>query len=576
MAIYCRAEKKIISVNSDLTFFISRIRQKSEIRFFASVSFLFILRAAEFTIDYLKGDGDGSMTSPIGIALNLVYLVLIGFVCYNFSAVKKILNSKKIIFFVIALSTLISVTTLQKGHDWGDDFSLYIAQAKVICEGGFELLKTQQQFTQSNSGYLLGPDFYPWGYPALIAPAYKFFGLNLAALKVVTYAWFPLLLCLLYSYFNSELKEKTFLFISLFAFSPVIFSFRNSIVGDIPFLFFSMLSVIMIRKIVSQQKFIVNETFSYALLGIVIALTYSIKTQGIVLLPALLATQFIEALSKNELKKSLSIKTFLPYLLFGVLVIIYSKVTGYSDASYASHLDWTNLYYHLQFNFFYYLNLPAAFFDVPVLSNFSLVFWGICFVFVLLGLVDLKIRDTSLLFYVLFTMAILLIAPYQAGIRYIFPTLPVIIYFLLKGLSVFEKRFSAENASDILMIPVIVFFTYGMVLNASDALLHRTEIIEGAFDKEGEELVDFINHNTQPNDVIVFYKPRLLRLLTGRNGFVVKTTSEIKNGRADYIIIHRNAANDLFPANEEIAILFADEDMVFKNSDFSVFRIKRN
>jgi len=563
-------------VNLFLTSFIERIKEKSLQRFFVSVFFLVVLRVVEFVIDFLKGDGDGSMTSPIGLLLNAVYLVLICFAAYNFSASVKFFNNKKTIIALISINVMLSFTALKKGHDWGDDFSLYIAQAKVICEGGFEQLKNEQLFTQTNSGYLLGPDFYPWGFPALIAPVYKFFGFNFTALKIAMFAWFPLLLWLLYATFKMELEEKTSLFIALFAFSPVIFSYRDAIMGDIPFMFFSVLGALMIRRIVSLRRVFVNEQFSYVLLGVIIFMAYSIKTAGIVLLPVLLATQVLEGFVHGEGKKIISLKNLLPYFLFAIFFFIYSKITGYSDASYAKHLDWTNLYYHLHFNFFYYLNLPSEFFNAPVLSNFSSLFWGICFIFMVFGLADLKRRDISLLFYVIFMLSILLIAPYQAGLRYIFPVLPVIVYFIIKGISSFEKLISEQNISGILLFPVLVFFAYGIMLNSADVFLHRDRILEGAFDTEGKELMDFVKSNTKPDEVIIFYKPRLLRFLTGRNSFVVKTKPEITDGRANYIIIHRNARNDLFPLNEEISTLFNREALVFENSDFFVYRIKHD
>ncbi len=550
----------------------SFIKAKSHIRFIAFVLLLFGLRALEFSVDYWKGDGDGSMTSPIGLALNTIYLVLIAFSSYNFSSVSKFFNKKSTIIVLIGISAILSIGTLRNGHGWGDDFSLYIAQAKVICEGGFNQLKAEQTFIQTNSGYMLGPDFYPWGFPVLLAPAYKVFGFNLMAFKVVTFLWFPLLLWLLYFSFKNELEDKTGLFIGLFALSPVIFDFRDTIGSDIPFMFFSMLGILMIRRIIAKDYFFSNEAFSYLFLGFLIFVVYSIKAAGIVLLPVLMFTQIYEGMVKKEERKIPLIKTLLPYLTFGVLLILYSVISGYSDSSYANQLDLANIYYHLQFNFFYYLNIPAEFFDAPVLNNFSTLFWGICFVFVVFGIVDIKSRDIPLLFYVVFMIGILLIAPYQAGVRYIFPILPVLIYFLICGICSFEKRVFLQNISGILLFPVLVFFMYGILLQSTEALLHRDKVWEGPFDKEGKEIMDFVSNNTTPDDVIIFYKPRALRLLTGRKSFVVRKISEIRDGRANYIIIHRNAINDLFPPNEEISALFENKP-AFENNDFFVYRI---
>lgn len=358
------------------------------------------------SINYLKGDSGGSMNSYIGFALKTVYLVFIGFKAYNFSAVAKLFSTKKIIFTLIAINVLLSFSTLLKGHDWGDDFSLYIAQAKVMCEGGFEQLKSQQLFTQTNNGYKLGPDFYPWGFPALITPAYKIFGFNLTVFKIVTFAWFPLLLWLLFVSFKNELGDKMFYYIALFALSPVIFEFRDSIASDIPFMFFSTLGVLLIRRVVSEKEMIFNEIFSYSLLGIVIFFSYSVRTAGIVLLPTLLFTQLYEFFFnqeklRNEKRKQILLH-LIPYFLFSILFAVYYKLTGYieglSDSSYASQLDWKLFYNQIRFNFIYYLKSPSEFFRAPVLSSISSMLWGIIFFFVLWGITGLKKMDVPFFF----------------------------------------------------------------------------------------------------------------------------------------------------------------------------------
>ena len=85
--------------------------------------------------------------------------------------------------------------------------------------------------------------------------------------------------------------------------------------------------------------------------------------------------------------------------------------------------------------------------------------------------------------------------------------------------------------------------------------------------------MNFINSNTLPDDVIVFYKPRVMRLLTSRNGFVVSEVSQITDGRADYLIIQRDVINDWFPAAEKISTINNNLQVVFENTDFYVYRI---
>jgi hypothetical protein len=88
------------------------------------------------------------------------------------------------IFFLFLSSIFLSVSMLTTGHNWGDDFSSYIMQARSISEESQEKFVTDNRFTIDNSARPMGPVAYPWGTPVLLSPFYKIYGLNLPALKL--------------------------------------------------------------------------------------------------------------------------------------------------------------------------------------------------------------------------------------------------------------------------------------------------------------------------------------------------------------------------------------------------------
>jgi hypothetical protein len=72
------------------------------------------------------------------------------------------------------------LTHLREGHAWGDDFALYILQAKNIATG----------HPLANTGYIfnpqrpvIGPAAYPPAFPLLLSPVYRIWGLNLSMMK---------------------------------------------------------------------------------------------------------------------------------------------------------------------------------------------------------------------------------------------------------------------------------------------------------------------------------------------------------------------------------------------------------
>ena len=64
-----------------------------------------------------------------------------------------------------------------------------------------------------------------------------------------------------------------------------------------------------------------------------------------------------------------------------------------------------------------------------------------------------------------------------------------------------------------------------------------------------------------------------MRLLTGRNGFVVNEASQITDGRADILVIQKYVINDWFSETEKINTLNNKLKVVFENADFYVYRI---
>ena len=556
---------------------ISFFRTKSEIKFFITFFLLFSLRLAEFAIDYLKGDGNGSMTSPIGLLLNATYLILILLVSYYYSTVEERFSKKHFVIGVILIGSVFSFASLQMGHGWGDDFSLYIAQTKALNENSVNELQEKQKFTTENSAYILGPQVYPWGYPLLMSPVYKVVGLNLSALKFFTFLFFTFSLLLIFYLFGKELGQQIALFIALFSFSPQFYNYKDSILSDIPFMFFALLGLSCIQIFFVEKRIVYRPFLGYILTGVAVFFAYSIKTVGIVLLPTLFTCQLYDfSINYNyNLKHYLTANrfSFLSYLIFFLALLLYSVLFNYSNTSYLSHLDYKNFYEDIQFNIFYYINSVSEFFEVPVLTNISKTIWGVCLPFVLLGVYINREKDRALILFVVFMISIMIIAPYQGGLRYIFPILPIIFYFLLIGLREIQKKINGLNLTHFLFIPFIIIFLQAILIQSFNTWRNNENIIEGPFDKEGKELMNFINSNTLPDDVIVFYKPRVMRLLTGRNGFVVNEVSQITDGRADILVIQKDVINDWFPEAEKISTIKNNLQVVFENKDFYAYRI---
>ena len=92
----------------------------------------------------------------------------------------SVLREERLIFWgAVILFVAVNIATLKDGHNWGDDFAQYIINAKNIV--------THKPYSE---GIILENTVtYPPGFPLLIAPFVKWFGVNLKILKAPNIFW---------------------------------------------------------------------------------------------------------------------------------------------------------------------------------------------------------------------------------------------------------------------------------------------------------------------------------------------------------------------------------------------------
>ena len=106
--------------------------------------------------------------------------------------VERLVTRKRLLTIVgLFVLALVYRSFLETGHDWGDDFSLYINQARSLVRGDVSQVVADTRYTLQNSGSsTFSPYVYPWGFPLLLAPFYLVAGLDYDTFRWVTVgAW---------------------------------------------------------------------------------------------------------------------------------------------------------------------------------------------------------------------------------------------------------------------------------------------------------------------------------------------------------------------------------------------------
>ncbi len=463
---------------------------------------------------------------------------------------------------IVLTSGAISFSMLTRGHLWWDDFAAYILQAKSILSGTMPGFIQQNTFTIQNSSYPQGPVAYPWGFPLLIAPIYAVFGLNVLAFKLVNTLFYALFLIVFWRLARTRLTEtESLILTAVLAFNPALLLGHDLILSDIPFLFFSTLGLFLITRTPKSPYF-------GLITGATIFLAFFTRTNGILLLIPL----FVSALTVSWPRWQAALKNILvPLATFGFLLCAHTLIFPGGQESYFSHFSMFTLQ-RLWDNVIYYFWLPASIFDgLPG----GIAFYPLLLIFFIVSVIRRRERDLSTHLYVLATLALFMLWPERQGLRFIYPILPLFLLFAFDGMKV--------TAEALKMSPRLVGILWlglalvSLVISLADARdnLTANRAINGPFDPVSNQMFTFVREKTPENSVVIFYKPRALRLFTNRDAFMTDRCADLSKG--NYVVISEKTGDkEQIPPEQVLSCNPAVRlDEVFRNKRFTVYEISR-
>jgi hypothetical protein len=472
-----------------------------------------------------------------------------------------------LLVFAILLSGLAGFMHFRNGHDWGDDFALYIHQAKALTEGKVKEVKQLNSIAVEKSGVLLGPHLYPWGFPVLLAPVVFVFGIDgILPMKMLNLLLFILSLILAYYTFSERSRLVALLVVAVLGLHPLVLPILDEILSDFLFLFLTLLSLLIFEKYFAGRR---DASIKIQMIiGAIMFAAFFTRPLGALLLPVLASMQLI-GLFKTHQENLNWKKCLLPYATFGVLYLMYRIFLPVDDSTHASFLYTTNSD-TLSFNCEYYFDwLPKQFLIKEWLLYTVLPFLAI-------GLwVEFKNRYYLHLFFLLM-IGIYLWWPAVQGIRFVFPILPVFLFFIFSGFEatcgrLFKNRLPLILAGSTLAL----FFAEKSFRNSFQVQGLKNITQEGPYDSGALELWNFIRKELPEGVLIAFFKPRVLTLKTLRPAFAPASMDEVYFNQADYLFLHKRAyGGDQLLDHQDTSIINNPELVkVFENEDFIGWRI---
>jgi hypothetical protein len=479
-----------------------------------------------------------------------------------------------LVVLLMLVITLACFVMKVPGHNWGDDFALYINQSKHLLQGNVDSLVEKNTFSIEQSTLKhFSPTLAPWGYPLLIAPIIQVFGLDVEALKTMNIVLFILFLGCFYWLVKQSMPRA----ISILLFVCIATNYRlidhTNVVGtEISFLLFSTgtLAAIHYYQLPSYRL------WKGLLMGGMLYFSFMIRTEGLLLFAGFLVWQ-AGLLCNKEKSTGCSIERkitwlLLPYLTSFCLYIVVSKilpngfVSHFNNSSLVSVEKMVNsmMYYKGKVSNMIYHRLGM----IPFFMLIVLLFVGIG------G--RLK-KDPHVVTYFLLLIGTLIVWPFNEY-RYIFASFPFLVYFIGHGILYLEsKLYKKEYHVSILMLGLLICLNISVLIPKLVLRSQNKNVVSGPTSPASKEMFNFINERTNIDDTIIFFRPRAMTLYTDRKSAMIFDSyynlisigSYYVHNKDPYTICQFRQIDPLF--NDRT--LKRHFTMVFENLGYMIFKI---
>lgn len=451
--------------------------------------------------------------------------------------------------FLILATLVVCLLRIDSGHSWGDDFAAYLNEAIAIADGRLEEQTRLNLFMHSSkSAFLQEVETsltYVWGFPLLLVPIYRLFGFDRVTYSTLIYFKLPsvvftaLLAGVLYAFYRRRFGMCMSAVVSLlFVLDAKVLTFTNKILTEMPYIFFQMLSLLLVEmheySATPRRKLLVG-----CALGLSLWATYIIRLNGVTVVLSCALCSLIGAWRERRAPLAYQLFRVLPYALFGLLLWLSYQVlpvptSNLSDLGQNTETNVFQSYIHLLSNWassfftggstgiFYSEALPWAFLLLLLLGIF---------------LVGLR-KDFHITTLLVGSFIGVCTLDYNQGYRYLMPLSPLILLFVGYGFQWLSRYISPYHAQA--TRHMFTFFTYALPVMAATLVLltslnngierfqHRGKELpsNNAYSIEAVDMYRYINSETPPDSVIAFFKPRLLYLNTQRVSYYLHTPQE--------------------------------------------------
>lgn len=450
-----------------------------------------------------------------------------------------------------------------KYQGWGGDYAGYLLQAKCISNGT-ALGNTNYIY---NPGYAeLAPPAYPVGFPLLLAPVYKIFGLDIMAFtRLMGLFWWLTgmgVFLLLKRYFSNWVSLVAALF---FIYHPILFFERNGVLSDYPFAICILLSAYF-YTVPDSERSLKNAV----LVGLLAGFAWLIRSIGFVF-PFIIGAHFLLEryyFGQGQASGPNKYRWHYPLIVlgtaFGIQLLFHGILFKLPETgSYLDQLNWANLknsftrniisytrdlvnYFQLNGDLQYIYRYKSTDLAVTLGGGIALglSFWGM-----------FSVSNKHERFFLVFMfgyMLVILFWPSFQGLRLLLPILPFLLYFLLKSIDAqtFETKWG--NRLKWWLIPALLCGEYYR-MNQHILIFSRVDEIGAPEWKDNQVAYRYVKDSVPAGAVFGHHHPLIFTLYAdkpvmrwAKNGTPQEIQADFEKFGVDFLLL-----NDWLVANDE-------------------------
>lgn len=459
----------------------------------------------------------------------------------------------KFLIIILSLHIVFCIFLFDPKHDIGGDNAIYLSLAKslVSLKGYRDIYKPDEPLHTK----------YPPGYPLILSIIILFTDIrNAIPFKILNIIFSTLSIIIFYLLFKNRLKGFLFYsFLLLIALNPTYIEYSHKILTEIPFIFFSFLTLYLC-DIYSKK----NNLKLLILISILSTFPYYLRTAGIVLVVSIFLFLLL-----NKKYKDLIIYSIIVLVLITPWIIRGSRIGG--EGGYKSQLLAKNSYdlssgtitfkdflVRVGQNLMIYPFeiIPRFFlpFLINIKSNLFFIISGVIFLsLILLGIIKgFNRRNLLFIIYFIFFFGLCIIWPsVWSSDRFLLPLLPLIFFFFFISIDWIKKKLKIKE--DLIYYIIFSLLIISAFINIVPSSFKNFLMLSGYIQGNKYsgysadyirfyETAEYARKHTSENSKFLVRKPELFYLASGRKSFCypfINDENKIMESinKTDYIVI---------------------------------------